>query len=63
MGGPLGRWKIKKYGLKPLTSEVEQNANLGEPETVYQTKAEMLNSETSSPPLCSSSLPPAWAPM
>ena len=46
MGGPLGRWKIKKYGLKPLTSEVEQNANLGEPETVYQTKAEMLNSET-----------------
>ena len=37
---------VKKYGLKPLTSEVEQNANLGEPETVYQTKAEMLNSET-----------------
>ena len=46
MGGPLGRWKIKKYNLKPQASEVQENSKLGEPETVYQTKSEMLNSDT-----------------
>ena len=44
MGGPLGRWKIKKYNLKPLVTE--ESADLGEPETVYQTKSEMLSSDT-----------------
>ena len=46
MGGPLGRWKIKKYGLKPQVDEIKENSKLGEPETVYQTKSEMLNSDT-----------------
>ena len=44
MGGPLGRWKIKKYNLKPhVTAEDEK---LGEPETVYLTKSEKLDSNT-----------------
>ena len=44
MGGPLGRWKIKKYNLKPHVTQEEKD--LGEPETVYVTKAEKLDSNT-----------------
>ena len=44
MGGPLGRWKIKKYNLKPHVAAEDEN--LGEPETVYLTKAEKLDSNT-----------------
>lgn len=44
MGGPLGRWKIKKYNLKPHVAAEDEN--LGEPETVYLTKSEKLDSNT-----------------
>lgn len=44
MGGPLGRWKIKKYGLKPSADALE--SDLEEPETVYVTKAAKLDSNT-----------------
>lgn len=44
MGGPLGRWKIKKYGLKPAADALE--SQLDEPDTVYTTRSEKLDSDT-----------------
>lgn len=46
MGGPLGRAKIKKYNLTPDMKEVEKDSGLGEPETVYTTRSEKLDSDT-----------------
>ena len=46
MGGPLGRSKIKKYNLPPDMKEVEKDSGLGEPETVYTTRSEKLDSDT-----------------